>query len=328
MRVPLPAAMTTTERDDDMMVMMSGVQVGEPTPRRGLGIISFVFAAMLLLLSACSTIRLGYGQAPTLAYHWIDSWVDFDDAQAIKAREGLEATMRWHRRTQLPDYAQWLDKTSLKVLQDITADEVCRASSELTTRWMTLIDQMLPAATEIAATLSDAQLARIQKRFDEGMKRFRDDYAKPDPKAREETSFKRLVSRSETLYGSLDEAQTALLTRAAKTPTFDPEVVIAERTLRQGELMQIIKEGRRAVQQGPREPALAQMRLALRQWSEQAMQSARPSYRAYQKRMQEANCDLSAQVHNVGGAPVRQAARERLKGWETDARALAAAAEP
>ncbi len=310
-----------------MMVMMSGVQVVEPAPRRGLGIIGFVLAAMLLLLSACSTIRLGYGQAPTLAYHWIDSWIDFDDAQAVKAREGLEATMRWHRRTQLPDYAQWLDKTSLRVLQDTTADEVCRTSGELTTRWMALIDQMLPAATEIAATLSDAQLARIQKRFDEGMKTFRDDYAKPDPKAREETSFKRLVSRSETLYGSLDEAQTALLSKAAKTPTFDPEVVMTERMLRQNELMQILKEGRRAVQQGPREPALAQMRGALRQWSEQAMQSARPAYRAYQKRMQEANCDLSAQVHNVAGAPVRQAARERLKGWETDARALAAAAD-
>ena len=48
---------------------------------------------------------------------------------------------------------------------------------------------------------------------------------------------------------------------------------------------------------------------------------------AFEKRMQEANCDLSAQVHNVAGAPVRQAARERLKGWETDARALAAAAD-
>ena len=310
------------------MMVMSEVSGAGPAARTGRPwIIGFVILVALALLSACSTIRLGYGQAPTLAYHWLDSWVGFDDVQAPKAREALDATMTWHRRTQLPDYAQWLDRTAATVTREVTADEVCRAGKDVEVRWFAFLDQLMPHATELAASLSDAQLARIQKRFDEGLKRFRDEYAKDDPQAREEANLKRMVSRSETLYATLDAAQTAVLAKAAKTAMFDPESILAERKLRQRELMEILKEGRRAVQAGPRDTALVQLRAALRQWAQEGVQSPRPAYRAYQQRSQEANCVLSAQVHNAGGAAVRQAARDKLKGWEADARALAAAAE-
>jgi hypothetical protein len=284
----------------------------------------FVLVVAVVLTSACSAVRFGYGQVPTIAYYWLDGWVDFDDAQGPKAREALDAAHRWHRRTQLPDYAQWLDKTAAEMPRgDITADEVCRAGKELEARWFALVDHLAPAAAELAASLSDAQLAHLQKRFDEGLKRYRDEHGKGDAKAREKASLERAVSRSETIYGSLDEAQKALLAQAAKTPLWDPEIVIAERKQRVRELIEIVKDGRRAVQEGPREPALAKLRVALREWAGHGVQSPREEYRAFQKRMQEASCALSAQVHNAGGAAVRQAAREKLASWAGDAKALA-----
>jgi hypothetical protein len=289
----------------------------------------FVLVAAVVLTSACSAVRFGYGQVPTIAYHWLDGWVDFDDAQGAKAREALDAMLRWHRRTQLPDYAQWLDKTAAEMPRgDVTADEVCRNAKELEARWFALVDHLAPAASELAASLSDAQLARLQKRFDEGMKRYRDEHGKGDAKAREKASLERAVSRSETIYGSIDDAQRALLAQAAKTPLWDPEVVIAERKQRVRELIEIVKDGRRAAQEGPREPALAKLRVSLREWAGQGVQSPREEYRAFQKRMQEASCALSAQVHNAGGAAVRQAAREKLAGWAGDAKALADNGDP
>jgi Family of unknown function (DUF6279) len=292
-------------------------------------IIGFVLVVAVVLTSACSAVRLGYGQVPTLAYHWLDGWVDFDDTQGAKARDALEAMHRWHRRTQLPDYARWLEKTAAEMPRgDITADEVCRAGKDLEARWFALVDHLAPAAAELMSSLSDAQIARLEKRFDEGLKRFRDEHGKGDAKAREKASLERGVSRSETIYGSIDDAQRALLAQAAKTPLWDPEIVIVERKQRVRDLIDIAKEGRRAVQEGPRDAALAKLRLSLRDWAEQGVQSPRADYRAFQKRMQEASCALSAQVHNAGGTAVRQAAREKLASWAADAKALADNGDP
>jgi hypothetical protein len=291
-------------------------------------IIGVALVVAIVVLSACSTIRFGYGQAPTLAYHWLDSWVDFDDAQALKARDALDGLFRWHRRTQLPDYAHWLSGFAARVTRDTTPDETCGTAKELGERWMKVVDHLMPAAAELGASLSDAQLARMQKRMDESNKRFRDDYVKRDPRAREESDLKRFVSRSEWIYGSLDDAQMAVLADAAKAPYFDVEVVIAERVRRQAELFEILRDGRRAVQEGPREPALTKLRATLKDWAHQGIESKRPGYREEQKRMQVYNCALSAKVHNVGGGAVRQAAREKLQGWAADAKALAEVSDP
>jgi hypothetical protein len=58
------------------------------------------------------------------------------------------------------------------------------------------------------------------------------------------------------------------------------------------------------------------------------VQSPRADYRAFQKRMQEASCALSAQVHNAGGVAVRKAAREKLESWAADAKSLADNGDP
>ena len=118
------------------------------------------------------------------------------------------------------------------------------------------------------------------------MTEFYDALETRDPQAREEADYKRSVSRSEWIYGSLDDAQTTLLAKVSKTAYFDPEVVIAERKLRQAELVRIVKDAREAAKAGPRDETLAKLQVSLRSWAEEGLRSPRPEYRAYQKRMQ------------------------------------------
>ena len=65
---------------------------------------------------------------------------------------------------------------------------------------------------------------------------------------------------------------------------------------------------------------------ALRALLARTERSPDPDYRAYQIRLTQYNCGLAAQIHNATTAAQRQKARERLKGWEEDLRALAAPA--
>jgi len=42
---------------------------------------------LLNFLGSCSTVRFGYSNADTLAYWWLDGYVDFHSAQKLRSSE-------------------------------------------------------------------------------------------------------------------------------------------------------------------------------------------------------------------------------------------------
>src|ERR1700704_4845539 len=94
MRVPLPAAMMTMFRAMPMSCSRAWI-IG-------------VLLAALALLGGCTTARFAYGQAPALAYWWLDGYIDFDDAQETVVRDAIADWFRWPRPAQIPDYAELL----------------------------------------------------------------------------------------------------------------------------------------------------------------------------------------------------------------------------
>ena len=61
--------------------------------------------AACLAMASCSVVRLGYGQAPDLAYWWIDSYIDLNEAQTPRLRKELDELAQWHRSRELPEIA-------------------------------------------------------------------------------------------------------------------------------------------------------------------------------------------------------------------------------
>ena len=80
-----------------------------------------VLCGVLTLLSGCSMLRLGYNQAPDLAYWWIDGYADFNDLQTPRVRSALTQWFAWNRRTQLPDYAAVLVRAQAEASADVSA---------------------------------------------------------------------------------------------------------------------------------------------------------------------------------------------------------------
>lgn len=283
-------------------------------------------AALVLGVSGCTLVRLGYGNADELAFRWLDGWLDFNDEQTPKVRAALVDLHQWHRRTQLPDYAQWLTRVGADATADTTPRDVCRYGDELSERLAVASDRILPAAAAIALTLSDAQLAHMNKRFEQGQKTMRDEYLKGDIKAREAAQVQRSVSRAEWLYGSVDAAQREVLAAAVSQSPFDVEQMLRERQTRQQELLELLKSARLAAKDSPQDAVARQLQARLKVWLQQGRQSPRAEYRAYQQKVRSFNCELYARVHNAAPLPTRLAARDRLKGWEGDAKAMVASA--
>jgi Family of unknown function (DUF6279) len=233
-------------------------------------------------------------------------------------QEQLAELLRWHRGTQLPDYAALLQRARSEVQAATTPAQVCRWVDDGVSRLLVSFEQGVPAAAETLLTLTPAQLSHIERRFEKSNADFRDDFLQPSAEARLKASVDRTVERAQMLYGKLDDAQRERLVRGVEASPFDPARWLAERQLRQREILATLRR-LQAERAGP-----TQMQAALRMFAEHAQRSPRPAYRAYQQRLQQFNCAFAADLHNATTPAQRQAAAETLRGWEADLRALAA----
>ena len=276
----------------------------------------------LLLLSGCSALRLTYGQGPLLAYWWMDRYLDFNSEQAPLARNALAEWFAWHRRTQLPDYADWLRELQPVAAANVTPETVCRVAEAAQRRIEAAYEQAVPAMAPIVRTLTPAQIDHLERRYARNNKEAERDFLQPDLQDRAEASLKRTVERAEQVYGTLDESQRQLVSAGLAASPFDPQRWLAERRARQQDILRTLR------QLLATQADTATVQAALRGFAANAARSPRAEYRAYRAQLEQANCALAAQLHNALRPAQRQHAVAKLKGWEEDLRALAAAAGP
>jgi len=274
--------------------------------------------AAVLCLSGCSAVRIAYNQAPELAFWWLDGYLDFNDPQSVRMRQGLGDWFRWHRRSELPQYADLLARMRDKAAGPLSTEQACSWFDEINARADAGIEQALPALADVMRTLSEPQLAHLEHKFAESNEDLADRFLQRKPEARRKAQLERAVDRIEMLYGDLGDAQLEQVAKLALETPFDPERWLAERRSRQQDVLQTLR--RLSASQASTEQADA----ALRALIQRMRVSPHDDYRAYQLRLIRFNCGFAAQVHNLTTPAQRAAAARRLKGWEDDARALAA----
>lgn len=284
--------------------------------RRG-AIIGLALAA-LGGLAGCSAVRLGYDQGPFLAHWWLDSRLAFTPEQSARTKDALAQWFAWHRATQLDDYAGWLARTRGESGSGVTPQQVCRWSDELRRRLDPLVERVLPTAAEVVVTLSPEQLGRLERRLEEDDAKRRKDFLQPQQAQRWEASTERTIERFESFYGTLEPAQRALVAASVRTSPFDPARWWDGRQASQAEMMATLR--RLAGDRRPREQVVAELRQAVqRRWL-----GAPSDPSGYRERLALHQCELAAALHNTATPAQRRHLAEKLQGWESDLRALAA----
>jgi len=306
-RVPLPAAMTTTFNAVSFFTRLLTRAI-KPA----------IIGVALLALTACSAVRLGYNNAPQLAWWSADGYLDFNQAQTPAVKQALDTFFEWHRSTQLVDYAALLVAFQASVLEPTTPAATCRWYAQVRERVEPSIDRLTSQAAELIPTLGEAQFKHLEGRQAKGLEELRRDFLQDSSEERLARSVKRTTERFEQLYGKLDDAQRRVISAGVAASPFDAQVWLAERQRRQRDVLSSLR--RLVAEKADREQRTA----ALRAMAERTERSVDPSYRAYQQRLAEFNCSLAAQVHNATTPAQRARAKQRLRGWEEDLRSLIA----
>jgi hypothetical protein len=269
-------------------------------------------------------LKLGYNQGPTLLYWWANGYADFEGEQAQRVKQLIEQWFRWNRREGLPDYAQLLERAQTQVQQPVlTPQAFCSFGEDVKQRVRLAWDHALPSVAEVMLTLTPEQIQNIERRFDKNNRKFRDEFLSGTREARLKAQAKKMRERLKDVYGSVSDAQEQRLSQLLAASPYDPEVWLGERRLLQQEALQQMRALQAAKAAGAGdEQLMPRAQQALRLLQQHAERSPREAYRQQQQRVQEYNCLLSAEMHNLTSPAQRVAGREKLQRWHDDVQAL------
>lgn len=179
-------------------------------PRRML-----LLALVLVALGAmpgCAT-SLVYDRADRLANRWVGGYLELAPAQQQVLDDGLLELHLWHRREQLPLYADWLRGLAVRLGdgQPFSPDELRALGTEMGAFWRVLAGAAMPMMADIGAALDDDQVTgllatlREKREADVAAAAGRDESWRQQRRAR---SMERFLRR---WTGSLTAAQRATI---------------------------------------------------------------------------------------------------------------------
>jgi len=270
---------------------------------------------LILLMQGCSAVRLGYNNAPQLAYWWLDGYFDFDRAQSGKVRADLQTLLNWHRKEEVPLLEQQLARLQVLAPQDISPDQVCSVYADLQARAVSAMDSAASTLAATAVTLQEPQLQYLDRAFEKKDREWREEWLEGTAEERAERRLKRAVEWSEWFYGSLSTAQVAMLTGRFANSQFDPQIQHREKLRRHQDLQATL----RGLQGKPLAQAQADMRALL----SRTVVSADIAYRKHLEMLVQENCVTVAALHNSSTPRQRARLVKTLQGYQADAQALA-----
>lgn len=283
------------------------------------------FYAILLLLASllagCSALRVGYANGDSFVYWWLNSYVDFTDAQKSWVRADIGQLFAWHRKTQLNDYAQLLTQVQRRLQQGRTATpaEVLADIDAMKKRAALVLDKSAPQLANLALSLQDDQLAHLEKKFAANNDKFRDEYLEGSLEDRQRLRYKKVMKQAEYWFGDFNREQEARIRAASDARPLNNELWMAERMRRQQEMLRMLRKIR--AEKPTRDAASA----TLREFTARSLENF--TY-ADNRAFFDANVDGLAQtialIVNIATPEQREHAIKRLQRMIDDCHALAA----
>jgi hypothetical protein len=284
---------------------------------RWVSIISALLCA--LVLGGCSAVRLGYNNAPSLGYWWLDRYFDFDAAQNVRMRADLQALQDWHRKQELPLLDLQLKKVRTTAAQPVTTEQVCSLYADLQTRAEAVLDRAVPSIAALAPTLQEAQLEHISREFDKRNRTWREEWLDGTPAQRNERRVKQIVKRAESFYGPLTHAQLVLVQEQVRASDFDANLLQQEKLRRHQDALQTL----RALGSNAATPLQGQQgQVQIRGLLTRSLHPPDAAMRQNWDRWTRQTCAAVAALHNSSSTAQRERVAQTLAGYEADIAAL------
>ncbi|WPB56327.1 DUF6279 family lipoprotein [Xylophilus sp. GOD-11R] len=276
-------------------------------------------AAAAVVITACGAVKLGYQTLPEVSYWWLDNYLDFTDEQKGQVKEELASLQRWHRRNELPQFAELLDQMSLMAVKDVTPEQMCGVLDAVRTRLHAVGTQAEPSAATLALALKPEQLQALRKRYDKNNADYRKEWITPSVEKRDDKRMRKIVDYADNLYGKVDAPQREVIRRYVSSGGFDPVYDNGIRLRQQQDVLRTLEKLQATPDTSP-----ADARKAISGLIDRSFDSSDPAVRAHQQAVRRAGCEAMAETHNTTDDKQRAHAVKQLQKYRQDAMELAA----
>lgn len=212
-----------------------------------------LLALAALVLASCSVARVAYTNAPPAIAWMVDDWFDLQDGQKDWVKERAARLVAWHRASELPEYERFLQEVAIRVSRGVREEDARWAYQGVRSLYRRAMDRLVPDMADFLLQVTPEQVTYLERKFDkDNEKAFAE--AGATPRERAEKRAKRFVERLEDWTGRLSPAQRDLVTTRVKAMPDITDDWLADRQVRQGELLRLLrsKPSREAMAAGVR----------------------------------------------------------------------------
>lgn len=199
--------------------------------------------ALALLLSAgCSLVRLGYGQLDTIAGWMAHEYFDLEATQREAFRQRFERLHAWHRREQLPEYAQFLSETRSRAQRGVNPADLLWLIDGMKSRYAVIAARAAPDAADLLAGLSAAQIEHLRSELDDMNRKFlKENRTRESVAARRQHQQRTALKQIREWTGSLNDAQEARISTLLLQVPLTDELRHEDRLRRQREFLALLE---------------------------------------------------------------------------------------
>lgn len=271
------------------------------------------------VLAGCNTLRLGYANGDSVAYWWLNGYVDFNDGQKPWIRARINRLLAWHRSTQLREYEQLLSLAQQRIQHKVAPADVQAEYATLKKQALQTVDKALPELADLALSLQPQQLAHLEKKLASNNDKYRKDNLRGSLEDRQARRYGQLMKHAEYWFGNFSQEQQAQIRAASYARPLNNDAWLVERMRRQQELLQLL---RKIQAERPARDAVATMLKGYVATSADYFTYA--ENRAFFDASSEGTAQVAALVINLATPQQKAHAAKRLQKWIEDCRALAA----
>jgi hypothetical protein len=279
----------------------------------------WIVLASMVLVAACSSLRLAYNNGDTLLYWWLDAYVDFDGEQRAEVKHDIGDLFRWHRKTQLQDYIQFLQRAQNQLKGEVTQAQLKADYDDIRSRTQALLLKAAPDIADLALTLKPDQLEQMEKKFAKNNAKFRRENMRGDREEQNRYRYKKSMEQFELWFGNFTTEQEMAIRQASDARPLNNEIWLDERVRRQNNILAAVrkvqseklgKEATQALIQGLIKDGFQRLETSER--------------KAFFDSYEEANVQFVLTVINLTTPQQKAHAQRRMQGWIDDFRTLAA----
>ncbi len=166
--------------------------------------------AGLVLLTSCSRLEMGYRNLDLLIPWSMDNYVSLTGEQKAWLKPRLTQHIAWHCETQLPRYADWLQRSAALAAQaNPEAARFHAQFSEFRQAVDDIVVQVTPDLTELLQGISPTQVQELEENLAKQNKEQREDYLELPLDEQIADRAERMEERVKPWFGRLHPEQKA-----------------------------------------------------------------------------------------------------------------------